>query len=91
MYHLDTTPGAVYLATDATIDIPNFSGIVMVGHTGGTTSVYLCGGGHCTNIGNSYTTSAGTMSYVGAGGGYRFTAGSTSTYAFCIIRLRSTA
>ncbi len=92
-YHLDTTPAGILVANGGTIDIPNFSGMVIVNNwTNGSVTTYLCGGGSTAAIG-SVGGQVGTMVYVSAIAGYRWTNnyGAPAMIGMAIFRTRPTA
>ena len=92
-YHIDTTPSGVLVADGGTIDIPNFSGMVIVNNwSNGSVSTFLCGGGSTAVIG-SVGAQVGTMVYVSAIAGYRWTNnyGAAAIFGMAIIRTRPTA
>ena len=93
-YHIDTTPSSITLATSGTVNISNFSGMVMVNNTAtGGNQVWLCGGGATTSIGSNGSGGGGTLTYNSGIGGYTFTSTyvSTASFGFVIIRTRTTA
>ena len=92
-YHLDTTPASISIANNGTVNIPSFSGMVVVNnYVDGHVTLYLCGGGYVTAVG-SVAGQCGTMTYNSNVSGYMFTnnSGSTATFGFFIIRTRPTA
>jgi trimeric autotransporter adhesin len=93
-YHLDTTPSSIVLATGGTVNISNFSGMVMVNNTAtGGSQVFLAGGGATTSIGSNGAGGGGTLTYNAGIGGYTFTSTyvATASFGFVIIRTRTTA
>ena len=93
-YHLDTTPSSILLATGGTVNISNFSGMVMVNNTAtGGSQVWLAGGGATTSIGSNGAGGGGTLTYNAGIGGYTFTSTyvANANFGFVIIRTRTTA
>ena len=93
-YHLDTVPGLVTLATSGTVDISNFSGMVMINNTAtGGSAVFLTGGGATTSIGSNGAGAGGTLTFNAGVNGYTFTSThpTTATFGFVIIRTRAAA
>lgn len=84
---------AVY-ANNATVDFPNFSGMILFNNTTttGIVSLVLCGGGSVSVLGASGT-SGGTGSFSSVGGinGYRWTnnTGGAISASFVAIRTRT--
>lgn len=88
-YHQDTTSAAQSLAASATINFPNFSGLVMVNDfTTGAVTVYLCGGGRTAAIGSVVGT-VGSMEWNSGIGGYTFTNTSAETRNFGVFCVRT--
>ena len=96
-FHVDTTPAAISVAASGTIDVGSttipFSGMVMVNSftTGGIT-IYLCGGGSVVAV-SSVIGAVGTMTYVPANNGYRWTNNTAAavTVGMFIVRTRTNA
>lgn len=88
-YHQDTTSAAQTLAASATINFPNFAGLVMVNDfTTGAVTVYLCGGGLTAAIGSVVGT-VGSMEWNSGIGGYTFTNTSAETRNFGVFCVRT--
>ena len=93
-YHLDTSPATVAVATAGTVNISNFSGMVMVNNTAtGGNQVWLAGGGATTSIGSNGAGGGGTLTYNAGINGYTFTSTyvATAGFAFVIFRTRAAA
>jgi hypothetical protein len=93
-YHIDTTPSSIVLATGGTLNISNFSGMVMVNNTAtGGSEVFLTGGGAATSIGSNGAGGGGTLTYNAGVNGYTFTSTyvATASFGFVIIRTRAAA
>lgn len=93
IYHFDTTPGAQSLANGGTIDLVNFSGMVLItNHSNGGTALFICGGGSVQTLG---TNAAGmTLTFVATPTNrYRLTNvfGSTATFGVMTFRTRTSA
>ena len=92
-YTLDTSPGAVVVANNGTVDFANASGVLFVNsHTSGAVTIWLVGAGFTSAIGNVNGT-VGTMSWVNEISGYRWTnnSGSSDTVSFMFFRTRTQA
>ena len=92
-YTIDTAAGAASIANGGTVDFANASGMLLVNNwANGAVTIYLCGGGN-TSVVASVTGTVGTLSFVPAIGGYRWTNnfGSTTPFGFQFFRTRSTA
>ena len=93
-YHLDTSPATVAVATGGTVNISNFSGMVMINNTAtGGNQVWLAGGGATTSIGSNGAGAGGTLTYNAGINGYTFTSTyvATAGFAFVIFRTRAAA
>jgi hypothetical protein len=93
-YHLDTSPATVAVATGGTVNISNFSGMVMINNTAtGGNQVWLAGGGATTSIGSNGAGGGGTLTYNAGINGYTFTSTyvATAGFAFVIFRTRAAA
>jgi hypothetical protein len=93
-YTIDNSGQTVALAAAGYVDIPNFSGMLIVDDiTSGTVAVWICGGANTVQV--SITSTAihptlGTMAQNGSG--YRWTNnGFGGPFTFTIIRTRNTA
>jgi hypothetical protein len=96
-FHVDTTPASISVAASGTIDIGSttipFSGMVVVNsYTTGGVTIYLCGGGSVVVV-SSVIGQVGTMTYVSANNGYRWTNNTVSavTVGMFIVRTRPNA
>jgi hypothetical protein len=102
IYITTTSPGTNYIDTtysnasynnSATVNFPNFSGMIIVNNTGatGVVSMWLCGGGSATPVANSGVSGGtGTVAYNSGITGYIWTnnTGGTITASFAAIRTR---
>lgn len=90
-YTIDASAPTIAIAAAGTLDIPNFSGMVVVNnHTNGGVTAFLCGAGFTTALGSAGP-AAGTMAYNGGVNGYRFTnTGGAADFAFHTTRTRPT-
>jgi hypothetical protein len=93
---IDTSSIDASYVNGATVDFPNFSGMIIVNNTGSTGQVMMtiCGGGSVGILGYSGTGTphkTGTVSSVGGINGYRWTndSGATDTFSFVAIKTRS--
>lgn len=92
---IDRSVGYPY-ANAATVDFPNFSGMIIFNNQSATgmVTMVLCGGGSVTKIGASGTSAeTGSFSYVSGIGGYRWTndTGGTISASFAAIKTRNFA
>lgn len=91
---IDRADSAAVYPNGATVDFPNFSGMILFNNTTttGVVTLVLCGGGTTLVLGASGT-SGGTGSFTGVGGiaGYRWTndTGTTISASFAAIRTRT--
>jgi hypothetical protein len=78
------------IASSATIDFPNMSGILIVNNwTQGSVVIFSCGGGSVTTV-NANGIYGGSVAYNAGINGYRWTSNSPSTsdYSFTLIATR---
>ena len=91
--YIDRSDSFSGYANNATLDFPNFSGMILVTNTtSGVVTLTLCGGGGTTTIGASTTNgSTGSFSYVAGISGYRWTnnSGAAVTASFAAIKTRA--
>lgn len=92
-YTLDTTAGSVSVANGGTVAFPSCSGLMIVNNwSNGWVTMWLCGGGSVTNVGQVSGT-VGSFAYTSGNAGYTWTnnTGGTVTVGFMFFRTRNTA
>lgn len=92
--YVDTTTSNAIYANAATVNFPNFSGMIIVNNTGatGVVSLWLCGGGTAVPVANSGVSGGtGTIATNGGISGYTWTnnSGSSQSISFAAIRTRT--
>jgi hypothetical protein len=93
-YAVDASGNQATYAANATVDFPNFSGMILIDcQNDGALSLWLCGGGSATRIGGSKTgANDGTMAYNSGINGYTWTNANTAQNVnITAIRTRSGA
>lgn len=91
--HITNDGADTNLAADPSVDIQNFSGLLLVSNTTtGSTGSYLCGGSNAALI-NSVTGVAGALSFASGPSRYLFTntSGSIANFRLLLLRLRDVA
>jgi hypothetical protein len=92
--YLDYSGTSTSYGPSATVDFPNFSGMIIVNNTDSTGNVqlWLCGGGGAVKLGDSTTNTVnnGTITFISGSSLYRWTnGGSTEQISFGLIRTRN--
>jgi len=92
-YTLSAVPGNLQITEGSTVNINNFSGMIIINNwTSGGVQMWLLGGGAVGNVGNSQTlvlSNTGSITY--SNPNYVWTAANTATYAFATVKTRDFA
>ena len=92
-YTLSTVPGNLSITEGSTVNINNFSGMVIINNwISGGVQMWLLGGGAVGNVGNSQTlalSNTGSISF--SSPNYVWTAANTATYGFATVKTRDFA
>lgn len=89
-YTLSTVPGNIAITQGSTVNINNFSGMVIINNwTSGGVQMWLVGGGAVGNVGNTLDlTISNTGSITHSSPNYVWTAANTATYSFATVKTR---
>ena len=95
IYHYDVSSNTATIGIGGTVNFSNMSGFIIANFVGyGGITVYICGGGATTALGNAgYGSPVGTLIYNAGIAGYTWTntSGVSSTFSFFVLRTKTSA